>query len=242
MDILIISDIHANFPALAAIAAHFESRCFAAIINAGDSVVYGPFPNETLEWLHRKNTCSILGNTDKKALKLVAGKSFKKPAKLEKRIMYTWTADNLGQPNADYLRSLPTSRHIELEVEGKTFTIGIFHGSPRDDNEFLFPHTPIEYLSELSALTPADIVITGHSHTPFHRCAGKTHFVNPGSTGRMFDGDPRASCAILSIKKETVLIEHFRISYPVQLVVEGLRKADLPEIYEKMFIIGKKLN
>lgn len=242
MDILILSDIHANFPALEAIGAHFDTRRFTAIFNAGDSVVYGPFPNQTLEWLSRNRALSILGNTDKKVLKLVAGKSFKKPSKPEKRIMYTWTAQSLDKQNADYLRSFKTSRLIEIKPEERCLTIGIFHGSPRAANEFLFPDTPMEYLIELSEEKPADIIITGHSHTPFHRFTGKTHFINPGSVGRMFDGDPRASCAVLSLAKASIQVEHFRISYPINKVVNGIAKANLPEIYEKMFMVGRKLN
>ncbi len=247
MNILLIADIHANFPALAAIDTHFVDRPFDAVINAGDSVVYGPFPNETLDWLRGRKTASILGNTDKKILKLVAGQSFKKPSKYEKRIMYTWTAEVINGANADYLRSFPTSLHLEMKPgEGAghhlSFLIGVFHGSPMDDDEFLFPDTPGEHLLRLARYTPAQIVITGHSHTPFHLLAGDTHFINPGSAGRMFDGDPRASCAVLSLTADGIQVEHFRIPYPIHEVTAGLTANHLPEIYNKMFLLGKKLN
>ncbi len=247
MEILLISDIHANFPALEAIDAHFAAQNFDMVINAGDSVVYAPFPNETLDWLQRKKALSIRGNTDQKVLKLLAGKTFKKPSKPEKRIMYTWTADVLRPSNARYLKSFPSSLRFEInleEAENKDFTrmIEVFHGSPLDDDEFLFSDTPIERFEELARHTPAEIVVTGHSHSPFHRLAGSTHFINPGSVGRMFDGDPRASCAVLSVKADEIRVDHFRIPYPVEEVTEKLRKNSFPEIYEEMFVLGKKLN
>jgi putative phosphoesterase len=247
MDILLISDIHANFPALAAIEEFFGRNTFEAIINPGDSLVYGPFPNETLDWLQSHKAYSILGNTDKKILQLLAGKSFKKPSKPEKRIMYTWTAAELRQKSTAYLRTMPASLLFDLTPDtaksaGPTSPIGVFHGSPTDADEFLFPDTPSEHLRELALHTSAGIIITGHSHMPFHRIVGTTHFINPGSVGRMFDGDPRASCAVLSLTSEGVRVEHFRIPYPIRDVVDGIAKNNLPEIYASMFLLGKKLN
>jgi predicted phosphodiesterase len=247
MKILLISDIHANFPALSAVENFFNSHHFDAVINSGDSLVYGPFPNKTLDWLQKRKAHSILGNTDKKILQLLTGETFTKPSKYEKRIMYTWTAAKLNKTGAAYLRSLPTSLLLDfaadpMPAQNKNQVIGIFHGSPADDDEFLFPDTPLDRLYELARQTTAGIIITGHSHTPFHRIAGTTHFVNPGSVGRMFDGDPRASCAVLSFTADDIQVEHFRISYPIREVVDSLKSNNLPEIYAKMFTAGRKLN
>ena len=247
MKILLISDIHANFPAVLAIEKFFGGESFDAVINGGDSLVYGPFPHETLEWLRTRNAQSILGNTDKKVLRLLAGTTMKKPSKHEKRIMYTWTADQLNSRDIASLRSLPTTLLLNSIPKAENGTqgplIGVFHGSPADDDEFLFPDTPMDRLGELEQLTTAGIIIIGHSHTPFHRTTGRgTHFINPGSAGRMFDGDPRASCAVLSCTAADIQVEHFRIPYSIKEVVDGLRKYNLPEIYGKMFLAGRKLN
>jgi predicted phosphodiesterase len=247
MKILLISDIHANFPALSAVENFFGPQSFDAIINAGDSLVYGPFPNETLDWLQSRKAHSILGNTDKKVLRLLAGKTLKKPSNPEKRVMYTWTAAELTNTDAAYLRLLPTSLLLnftpdEMPGRDRTPTIGVYHGSPSDDEEFLFPDTPIKRLHELAQHAKAEIIITGHSHTPFYRIAGNTHFINPGSVGRMFDRDPRVSCAILSFSDDEIQVEHFRIPYPIQEVVDRLNQNKLPEIYATMFLTGTKLN
>jgi diadenosine tetraphosphatase ApaH/serine/threonine PP2A family protein phosphatase len=82
----------------------------------------------------------------------------------------------------------------------------------------------------------------GHSHTPYYKIIDGVHFVNPGSVGRMFDGDPRAAFAILKLSSGEIAVEHFRISYPVEEVIKGLKKNRLPEIYAKMYRLGKKLN
>ncbi len=247
MYLLLLSDIHANFPALQAIEEKFSLNHFDHIINCGDSIVYGPFPNETLAWLEKHNTLSILGNTDKKIIRLLRGKSFKKPRKFQKRIMYTWTADILSQSGRNFLLTLSKSATLPLPVRSaknsKTLIhIGIFHGSPTAHHEFLFTNTPDTRFIELAEQNDNEIIITGHSHTPYHKYLSNTHFINPGSVGRMFDGNPKASCATLNIDNGNIQVEHFRISYPIKKVTSAINANNLPEIYSQMFLTGKKLN
>ena len=246
MRILLISDIHGNFPALKAIEKKFHSLQFDHIINCGDSLVYGPFPNETLSWLKRKAVISILGNTDKKVIKLLKGKTFKKPSKPEKRIMYTWTADNLDTESTDYLLGLKIEEELSVFVQDKgerqTWTIGIFHGSPAEPHEFLFRSTADERFHELASMCQADIIVCGHSHDPFHKIIGQHHFINPGSVGRMFDGNPEGSCAIIELGSENLQVKHFRITYDVEKTVKRLHKAALPAVYKEMFRLGRKTN
>ncbi len=245
--ILLISDIHGNYPALKAVDAKLDSSTFHYIVNSGDSVVYAPFPNETLAWLIQKRAISILGNTDKKVIKLLAGKSFKKPRNPEKRIMYSSTTEILSAQNSHHLLTLPKTNRLKLKLPGKTekkqkIKVGIFHGSPADHDEFLFADSPDLRFHELSAQTDCDIVVTGHSHSPYHKIISNTHFINPGSVGRMFDGDPSASCATLVVGDDGIKVTHFRIPYAIDKVVTQLRQNDLPEIYCTMYRQGRKLN
>jgi putative phosphoesterase len=247
MRILLISDIHGNYPALQAIDRQLDAASFDYIVNPGDSLVYAPFPNETLAWLAKHQAISILGNTDKKVIKLLSGKSFKKPGKADKRIMYTSTAEEITAKNRRYLFSLTTSHILQIFPQGKTtekheMRLGIFHGSPADHDELLFADTPDTRFHELAGLTNCHIVVTGHSHSPYHKMQANVHFINPGSAGRMFDGDPRASCAVLEITAGILTVHHFRIDYDIAEVVARIRKNSLPEIYATMFLEGKKLN
>jgi len=238
MKVLLVSDIHGNFPALKAVDKSLHADRFDLIINSGDSTVYAPFPNQVLHWLHDHDAVAILGNTDRKVIKLLKGKSFKKPSKPEKRIMYISTAEALTLKNRKYLQKLPQKK--VLKIKGKK--LGIFHGSPEHTDEFLFAATPDSRFRKLAANSTCDIIITGHSHTPYHKKIGGIDFINPGSTGRMFDGDPRLSCAVLKFNKQAITVRHYRISYDVDALVQELARQHLPEIYAEMYRRGRKLN
>ncbi len=238
MKILLLSDIHGNFPALKAIEKHFLSTSFDLVLNAGDSTVYGPFPNKTLNWLRKNGAISILGNTDYKVLTLSRGGDFKKPSKPDKKVMYTWTAKVLDKKNLAYLQSFSDSEQFTL----MELRVGLFHGSPEDPDEFLFPTTAKSRFKKLAKYSKCDIIITGHSHTPYHKIINSCHFINPGSVGRMFDGNPDGSCAILEIDKNKVTVTHHRIGYPVHKTLKEIQKQSLPEIYLDMYRLGKKLN
>src|SRR3989304_2272431 len=78
--LLVMSDVHSNYPALQAIETFVRRDRFHRVINAGDLVVYGTFPNETIEWFRKKkNTLSIVGNTDNRVLRIMAGGPLGKP-------------------------------------------------------------------------------------------------------------------------------------------------------------------
>ena len=237
--ILLLGDIHANYPALKAIQKHIKPDRFDLIVNTGDFTVYSTFPNETIQWFReRKKTICILGNTDRRVLRILKGKKLKRPKKKEKRVMYFWTSDKLLPKNSTYLKSLPQQTDFTV---GK-IRIGLFHGTLDDPDEELFHSAPASRFQKLAKNSSYQVQIMGHSHVPYYKFIDGVHFINPGSVGRMFDGDPRASFAVLNISAGNIAVEHFRIPYPVEKVVQGLKEQRLPDIYAKMFRIGKKLN
>ena len=237
--ILLLGDIHANYPALKAIKNFIRPKKFDWIVNTGDFTVYSTFPNETIQWFRRrKKTVCIIGNTDRRILRILKGKKLKKPKKNEKRIMYFWTVENLLKNNINYLKSLPE----KTAFTAGRIRIGVFHGTRDDPDEELFPNASESRFQELAKNSPYQIHIMGHSHVPYYKIVDGVHFINTGSVGRMFDGDPRASFAVLKISSGNITVEHFRIPYAVEKVVRDLKKHRLPDIYAKMYRIGKKLN
>ena len=239
MKLLLLGDIHANYSALKAIQNHVRNIRFDGIINTGDLTVYGTNPNQTIDWLRKtENSISVLGNTDNRILRILKGKKLKRPKKEEKRVMYFWTARILNDENINYLKSLPKKN----EMLGGSVRVGIFHGTFLKPNESLMPAADKSHFKQLASAAPYQVHIMGHSHIPYYEFVDGVHFINPGSVGRMFDGDPRASFATLDISADEISVAHFRVSYPVEEVIQDLKKHNLPEIYGEMFRIGRKLN
>lgn len=237
--LLLLGDIHANYPALKAIADYIQPQRFDWIINTGDFTVYSTFPNETIRWFReRKRTICILGNTDQKILRILKGKKLKKPKKEEKRVMYFWTSETLLPENIAFLKSLPK----QTDLTAGDLRIGVFHGTRDDPDEELFPSAPESRFRQLARDSVYQVQIMGHSHVPYYKIVDGIHFINPGSVGRMFDGDPRASFATLKIAPGKIAVRHFRIPYAVEAVIAQLKKQKLPDIYAEMFRIGRKLN
>ena len=239
-EILLLSDVHANYPALKAVGDSLDLDRFDKIINAGDITVYSTFPNETIQWFKDlgQRALSIVGNTDRRILRLLKGKKMKKPKIQEKRIMYEWTCDYISGESIDFLKSLSKKDSFSMG----NLDLGVFHGSAAKPNAQVFPTTSLKRFVHLAGIGSCSVHIMGHSHVPFHKVINGIHFINPGSVGRMFDGDPRASYAILQINSGQCRVEHFRVTYDVEAVVRGLRENQLPDIYGEMFRIGRKLN
>lgn len=160
--------------------------------------------------------------------------------------MYGWTAAELTGPNSTWLKQQPLWRSVDLVHDsltpGTPHTLGMFHGSPDDPDEFLFMDTPDSRFRDLAAATSYQVITVGHSHSPFHKQVGPVHFINPGSTGRMFDGDSRASCAVLELDDSAINVTHYRVEYPVETVMAELERLRMPRIYQEMYRIGRKLN
>jgi hypothetical protein len=240
MKITVLSDIHANHPALKAVLNHARARQVDdTILNLGDTIGYGAFPEEVTRQIQARRFINIQGNYDKKALSKKKRKrdweSIKTP---DKRMAFRWAYENLSKSSRKFLKSLPKTRTIEMG----SVKILMVHGSPDSHTEHLLPDTPQRRLDELARMTDADVVLCGHSHEPFVREAQGVLFVNPGSVGRPDDGDPRASYAVLEVNDGEVLVRHHRVPYNLIRAVQGLRRKGLPEVFVQITYQGYNYN
>jgi putative phosphoesterase len=225
-----LSDIHANIDALERIVRDAEERGVGVLVNAGDSIGFGPCPNEVVELLCEKNILSILGNYD---VEVIEGKIKGKTAK---NLAYLFTKKELSKSNESYLSSLPRERR--LDIAGKKLLIT--HGSPESIQEHIYSSTPIERLKTLAETAKADVIIVGHSHEQFWRQANGVSFVNPGSVGRPGDGNPQSAYAILSF--DPFKVELIRLDYDVLAAADSLRKEGMPQSFSQMLLQGVSLD
>jgi len=236
MKITLMSDIHANLPALEAVLRHAKNQSAdQMILNLGDLTGYGPHPEQVVRWSKNEQVTNILGNYDNKVINKAYRKTgWQKVNKPDKRAMFAWTYHALSKISVKFLKTLPETRM--LEIEG--IKILLTHGSPASINEHLGVDTPEERMAALAEMTDADIILCGHSHLAFKRKVKNTLFINPGSVGRLDDGDPRASYAVLEIQDKEVSVNFYRVPYDIMSAVNAMRMTGLPEIFTRILRQG----
>jgi putative phosphoesterase len=224
--IALISDIHANLPALEAVLEDMARMGAGECRHAGDLVGYNPFPNEAITKIREAGIPGVAGNYD-----LAAGVSGERPwAEYLKPTIsatglaaYEWTRGALSSQSRDYLLSLP--RTLSLDWAGQT--IFIAHGSPLSIREYLYPDTPLSHLEEVFAGIEAKVLVVGHTHLPFTQQLGERLLINPGSVGKPKDGDPRASYALFYPESPPRVVLR-RVSYDLSRTIKAIRSSALP--------------
>ncbi len=214
MKILLLADIHSNWPALAAIHESFDACLFV-----GDLVEYGTDPVPCIEWARENVTAGVRGNHDHAVAQRIPtrdGKGFKRLADATRPLHW----DLLDGTNLHYLARLAVNKRVTLG--GQTFHL--VHATPRDPlNEYL-TNNPSGWADRLDN-NDADFVCVGHTHLPFHIELDDQQVINPGSVGQPRDGDPRASYAVIEDGK----VELRRVEYDIDLTLNQMRKTGLED-------------
>jgi predicted phosphodiesterase len=218
--IAVISDVHANLPALqAAMAAIGQVAADAAVVCAGDIVGYYTEPNEVCELLRERAVPCIRGNHDAYVLGLLPY-----PAQREAKYRVVWTRDRLSDENMRWLAALPTQIQVEVAGSVAWSELQVRHASCIDEETYLYPDT---------AITDAwagneRVLVLGHTHHAMVREARPGRLiVNPGSVGQPRDRQPGAAYAIVDAVHGSVL--HRRAAYDVQRYQQRLLEAGIAE-------------
>ncbi|QDT49983.1 metallophosphoesterase family protein [Symmachiella dynata] len=210
MKILVVSDIHANWPALQAIEESFDACLFL-----GDLVDYGTDPLPCIDWVQKNATLAVRGNHDHAVAQRVAvrgGSPFRRLTAATRQAQYNAiTPDKMR-----YLSRLPVT--ASQTIDGLKFHL--VHATPRDPlDEYLY-EDPEGWSARLKHVD-ADFVCVGHTHQQFHIKLDGVEILNPGSVGQPRDGDPRAAYAVIENGK----VELRRVAYDIDASLEQMRSA-----------------
>lgn len=215
MRILLVSDIHANRPALEALREEFDVCLFL-----GDLVDYGVEPGPCIDWVRKNARHSVRGNHDHGAAQRIyvqGVNGFRYLTGVTRPI----TIERVTEPDRRFLAGLPSS--LLLTLNGKRFYL--VHATPRDPlDEFAPPD--VDYWKRRLEQVDADYVCVGHTHTQFILHVGKTTVVNPGSIGLPRDGDPRAAYAIITDEGPVLK----RVEYDIEEAVATVEAAEIPDL------------
>ncbi len=230
MRVAVISDVHANRHALDAVLAAVDAADVEAVWCLGDTVGYGPQPNECCDLVRERAALCLVGNHDLVALGELTVSDFNDEA----AAAALWTNERLTSSSESFLRSLKP----QATVDGAE----LFHASARDPVwEYVLTEEAARATFEL---TSAPVVLVGHSHVALAlaregddvtggiapggaeiRLEGR-RLLNPGSVGQPRDGDPRAAWLLLDLDRRFAAFH--RVEYPIQETQAEMREAGLP--------------
>lgn len=222
MRIAIVSDIHGNLTALEAVLEDLKRTAPDLVVQGGDLPASGSRPAAVIDRVRGLGWPSIQGNTDEMLWRpeLLAGLKETNAAQVGLWTMVeemaAATLEMIGTERLRWLRSLPTSWRNE--------TVAVVHASLGDLWQAPLANAPDEKLEETYAPLEAATVVYGHIHHPFVRRLASFTVVNCGSVSLSYDGDARASYAVIDAGK----VEIRRVSYDVEQEIRELKAAGYP--------------
>ena len=232
MRVAVISDIHANRHALDAVLSSVEAEGPDALWCLGDTVGYGPQPNECCHRVHGDADVCLVGNHDLVVLGELTVSDFNDEA----AAAALWTADRLTDESRAFLAA--------LKPTGIAAGVGLYHGSARDP---VWEYVLTEEAARATfTLAPEQLILVGHSHVALALTREDSEIIgglapagtelelhgrwllNPGSVGQPRDGDPRAAWLLLDLEKRFASFR--RVAYPVEKTQAEIREAGLPAL------------
>lgn len=225
--IALLADIHGNALALEAVLADARKRDVQDFVIAGDLVMNGPMPAETLALVQRLDAPTLVGNTD---LEVVEGAG---PAAL-------WARQQVGEAGIAYLRTLPAQHRVTPPGGHPLLTdLLVVHASPRSCNDLLIlePHplgttftqpTLADQVAVMLGDENANLIVFGHIHYASSGTIRGQRLTSVGAVGFPFDGDARAAYALVGWDGRNWQIEHLRVNYDYLAVARDIEHSGQP--------------
>jgi putative phosphoesterase len=243
--VAVLSDVHGNAVALDAVRKAVKAAKPDAILVCGDHVFNGPEPGATVDAIRELEADGALvvqGNTD------VAVADFDYSAAFpwftdgvpdSFRAAAEWAHDELADDQLEWLRRLPGERRLRLE---DTLLLAC-HASPGSQTQGFDVALDPTVVYERVARTDARIICCGHTHVPEVRDLGWKVIVNDGSAGWVFDGDPTASWALVTLTDDgEATAEIKRTSFDALTVANAISSRGLPgDVYRAATVRTGKL-
>jgi predicted phosphodiesterase len=253
----VLSDIHANLPALEAVLADVDDAGLDQLWCLGDVVGYGAHPDECASLVAERCDLCLVGNHDLAVLGELDDSSFSPAAAAAVR----WTREIAKPETIDFLRG--------LEPADESREVALYHASPRDPvwEYVLWP----DQAAECIAVQAARVSLVGHSHVALFFVMAQDGrgrlprgqaialddaakgapagagtrldvtegrwLINPGSVGQPRDGDPRA--AWLELDTDAWEAAYHRVEYEIDRAADAITASDLPEHLAKRLYVGQ---
>jgi len=232
----VISDMHGNDLAFAAVEADIQRQKGDQIVCLGDAVQGGPQPAEIVGRLRRLNCPVVMGNADAWLISGVetADEGFSTERLKKMGDIRLWSLSQLKEDDIDFIAGFQPTVRINLE-DG--LDLLCFHGSPTSFDDVILPAAPEEEYQKFLGPYADHILTGGHTHAQQIRRNGNLFFFNPGSVGfayshyqpdGQFHADPWAEYAILTVENGQTSLEFRRISFEANESIRIYRESGRP--------------
>lgn len=222
MKIAVLSDVHGNIRALESVLDDAKELGIDQFIFLGDLVFMGLDPQLCYDKLmSRRPLITIKGNTDSNLEEIEKNNIFHDPKdQLHKLIRYCDI--RLQKESKNDLETWPISQKGEID----SIPFYFCHGTPYSFSEGLTPDKEISLeLSEKLGKEGVSVILCGHTHIPADFYHKGIRIINPGAIGFSFDGDVRASYAILDVKNSEVDCKIRRVDYDRESYIKEVEHA-----------------
>jgi len=216
MKIAVLTDIHANLPALQRVTEDFERWGPDEVIMGGDLVTRGPYPRECLDFVREKQRQNgwrmVRGNHEDYVINQARPGAPRSGPAFEAHRATIWALQQIDNDVSD-LEAMPFQQSW-LDPAGKEARC--VHASMLGNRDGIYPETTDDELGAKIGLGKGDppaVLCVGHTHRPLIRRYLDTLVVNAGSVGLPFDGNRRASYARLTWKPNHWQAEIVRLDY-----------------------------
>lgn len=246
MRIALISDIHANLPALEAVLEHIGARAdVEATYHLGDLVGYAPWPDEVVARIRAEAIPGVAGNYDSTvaADHDHCGCRYEDPRQEElSHLSYGWTRTHVSEATKAFLRSLPFRMDVRPGGGHRPGPAAILvHGAPTLNTLYWTEDRPDDFARNMiqrARARPGDLLAFGHTHKPWQRTVDGVHLLNTGSVGRPKDGDWRAGYVAVSWDGDDPDVEFVRVEYDLDRARRGILDSDLPDDFADYLATG----
>ena len=242
MRVAVLTDIHANLPALEAVLAAIDEAGLEKRWCLGDVVGYGAQPDECAALTQDRCELSLVGNHDLAVTGEIDTDVFSASA----AAAVEWTRQNTEEKTMAFLKS--------LKPQATDQEVGLYHASPRDPVwEYVLA---VDQARECMEEMEQRVSLIGHSHVALHFSdAGEggagsqagdgekvdlkegRWLLNPGSVGQPRDGDPRA--AWLELDTDEWQATYHRVEYDIGGAADAIRAAGLPDLLADRLSVGQ---
>ena len=183
--VAVLSDVHGNAVALAAVLDELDAVSPDLVVFGGD-LTWGPLPRESLALARelRTRTIFVRGNAERALSELAGAREAATPRE-------RWLLERHDDGERAFLASFVEGAVVEIAGLGPT---RFCHGSPRSDEELITFATPEARIRAALAGVDERVLVSAHTHIQFDRTVVGVRSINPGSVGMPYEGRPGVAC------------------------------------------------